>query len=173
MLSLLGPVEICIRPGDQLIGIDGRREVPGQSEGRAGDRQIGRRCRLQDGEELVSTDPCNEGTGTERGHETLTDRSDGGVACGVALAVVDRLQAVDVAGHHRDAVVPGEPRRQVLEERPAVRKPGQDVLECQALERACVRRNERPNAKVGNAPEEAAQERNTGVERCFTGDENA
>src|SRR5689334_2630161 len=120
MLSLLGPVEICIRPGDQLIGIDRRREAPGQPEGGAGDRQIGRRCRLQDGEELVSTDPCNEGTGTERGDEALTDRSDGCVARGVALAVVDRLQAVDVAGHHRDAVVPEEPRRQVLEERPAV-----------------------------------------------------
>ena len=71
--------------------------------------------------------------------------------------VVDRLEVVDVTREDRDVVALREPARQVLEERPAVRKARQDVLIREAVKRACVECDQCPDTDVSDAPEGDAE----------------
>ena len=140
--------------------------MPGRSERGARDHEFGRRLHLRDREEFVSTHARHEGARAEAAHEVSRDRAYRCVAGGVALAVVDRLEVVDVTREDDDVKVLREPARQVLEEGAAVRKAGKDVLIREAVKRACVERDECPNTDVAGASEDYAEQQSARAERA-------
>ena len=89
---------------------------------------------MQQDQELLSAHPRQPVPGADRGADAPRDLDEHGVAAGVAVGVVDLLEAVDVEQQHADAeLAVGEAAVELLGQRPAVRGAGQRVQPAQPI----------------------------------------
>ena len=131
---------------------------------------------VEDDPELVAAEPGDGVAGSQARREPLADRDQQAVADGVADALVDDLEAVEVEHDHGDGsgVVRADARERVgdaVRQQLAVRQPGRRVVEGAALPRrrgaARCRGRSRPAGRTGSGPptsrcaERAGQARST------------
>ncbi|CAA9551085.1 MAG: hypothetical protein AVDCRST_MAG79-2706, partial [uncultured Thermoleophilia bacterium] len=117
------------RPARRRAGGDPGAEAVG-----GGDR-VGEPGLAHDPHELLAAHAAHDVAGPGRAAQRLADGAQRGVAGGVAVDVVDQLEAVQVdLGEHQRASVSarvGDLGRQLIADRPRVRQPGQGVRQRQ------------------------------------------